>query len=113
MNKEDVLSSIKWNIYIGMANIGILIIIALFLGEIVIGHFSTLLLIEAAIAFLLGTSVELSASLFFGKIREHVFHSEEKWSFEKYDKERKRSTPFIILGFFLLVETFLFSFIIG
>jgi uncharacterized oligopeptide transporter (OPT) family protein len=113
MNKEDLLSSIKWNINIVMVNVGILIIIALVLGEIIVSHFSTLLLIEAAVAFLLGSAVEFSASLFFGKIREHVFHSEEKWSLEKYDKERKRSTPYIILGFFLLCETFIFSSIIG
>jgi hypothetical protein len=113
MNKENVFSSIKWNIYIVIANIVILFIIALFSGEIVIGHFSTLFLIEAAIAFLLGSVVEMSASLFFGKIREHVFHSEENWSLEKYDKERRRATPYIILGFFLLFETFIFSFIIG
>ena len=113
MDKKDVLSSIKWNINIVMVNIGILIIIALVFGEIVISYFSILLLIEAAIAFLLGSAMEFSASLFYGKIREHAFHSEEKWSLEKYDKEKKRSTPYIILGFFLLCETFIFSSIIG
>lgn len=113
MNKEDILSSIKWNIYIVISNIVILFIIALISGENIIGHFSTLLLIEAAIAFLLGSAVEMSASLFFGKIREHVFHSEEKWSLEKYDKERKRALPYIILGFLLLLETVIFSFIMG
>jgi hypothetical protein len=55
----------------------------------------------------------MSASLFFGKIREYVFHSEERWSLEKYDKERRRATPYIILGFLLLSETFLFSLVIG
>ena len=113
MNKEYVISSIKWNIYIIIVNIVFIFIIAFFSGEIVIGLFSTLLLIEAAIAFLLGSVVEMSASLFFGKIREHVFHSEESWSLEKYDKERRRATPYIILGFLLFSETFLFSFVIG
>jgi hypothetical protein len=113
MNKENIFSSIKWNSYIVITNIVILFIMAFISGENVIGHFSTLLLIEAAIAFLLGSALETSASLFFGKIREHVFHSEEKWSLEKYDKERKRASPYIILGFFLLLETFIFSFIMG
>ena len=113
MNKEDIYSSIKWNVYFLITNIVILFIIALISGENVIGHFSTLLLIEAAMAFLLGSVVEMSASLFFGKIREHVFHSEEKWSLEEYDKERRRAIPYIILGFFLLLETFVFSFIMG
>ena len=113
MNKEDIFSSIKWNIYFVIINIVILLIITLIIGDNVIGHFSTLLLIEAAIAFLLGSLVEMSASLFFGKIREYVFHSEEEWSLEKYNKERRRAIPYIVLGFFLLLETFIFSFIMG
>ncbi len=113
LNKEDLFSSIKWNVYIVITNIVILFIIALISGENVIGYFSILLLIEAAIVFLLGSALETSSSLFFGKIREYVFHSEEKWSLEKYDNERKRASPYIILGFFLLLETFIFSFIIG
>ena len=113
MNTEDIYSSIKWNVYCLLTNVVILFLIFLISGENVIGHLSTLLLIEAAIAFLVGSVMEMSASLFFGKIREYVFHSDEKWSLEKYDKERSRAIPYIVLGFFLLLETFVFSFILG
>ena len=113
MNKEDIFSLIKWNIYIVITDIVILFIIVIISGENIIGYFFTLLLIEAAIVFLLGSALETSSSLFFGKIREHVFHSKEKWSLEKYDEERKRALPYIILGLFLLLETFIFSFIMG
>jgi hypothetical protein len=113
VNKEDFVSLVKWNIYVLVTNIVILLIIALISGQNVIGHFSTLLLIETAIAFLLGSVLEMSASLFFGKIREYVFHSEKKWSLETYDKERRKAIPCIFLGFLLLIETFFFSFLFG
>ena len=70
MNKEDVFLLIKWNIYLLIANGVVLVIVVLISGHNVISYFSTLLLIETAIALLLGSVLEMSASLFFGKIRE-------------------------------------------
>ena len=46
-------------------------------------------------------------------LAQELNEDEEKWSLAKYDKERRRATPYIILGFFLLFETFIFSFIVG
>jgi hypothetical protein len=113
VNREDVFSLIKWNIYLLIVNGAVLMIVALISGQSVIGYYSTLLLIETAVALLLGSVLEMSGSLFFGKIREHVFHSEKKWSLKSYDEERRKATPYIFLGFLLLSEALLVSFVFG
>lgn len=118
MKKEDFISSVKWNMYIIAIDIVVLFIFSLVSNQDYVGidslnFFPTLLLIESAIILFVGSSFEMSSSIFFSKIRKYVFHSKEKWSMEEYEKERRRASPYIVLGFILLSESFLFSFMIS
>ena len=118
MKKEDFISSVKWNMYIIAIDIVVLFIFYLVSNQDSVGidslnYFPTLLLIESAIILFVGSSFEMSSSIFFSKIRKYVFHSKEKWSMEEYKKGRRRASPYIILGFLILSESFLFSFMIS
>lgn len=118
MKKEDLISSVKWNVYIVVTDVVVLLFFSLASGQSIIEavgvrHLPTLLFIESAIVFLIGSSFEFSSSIFFSKIREYVFHSGEKWAVEDYEKGRKRASPYLVLGFFLLVEAFISSFLLG
>jgi len=67
--------------------------------------FPLLLLLESGLIFLVGGAVALSSSIFPSKIREHVFHSEEKWSKEKLKRGEARANLYILAGFFLFFES--------
>jgi hypothetical protein len=71
----------------------------------------TLLLIEAAFIFIVGSSFEFSSSIFFSKVRKYVFHSEEKWSVENYDTSRRKALPYFLLGLLLFIESLGLSFV--
>jgi hypothetical protein len=60
----------------------------------------TLLLIEAAFIFIVGS-----------KVRKYVFHSEEKWSVENYDTSRRKALPYFLLGLLLFIESLGLSFV--
>ena len=67
--------------------------------------FPLLLLLESGLIFLVGGAVALSSSIFPSKIREHVFHSEEKWSKEKLKRGEARANLYILAGVFLFFES--------
>lgn len=118
MKKEDLISLGKWNVYIIVADVVGLLFFALVSGQGIseaagFRHLPTLLFVEAAIVFLIGSSFEMTASIFFSKVREYVFHSGEKWAVEDYEKGRKRAAPYLVLGFVLLVEAFISSVLLG
>lgn len=66
---------------------------------------SLLLLLEAGLVLLIGGSIAMSSSIFVSKIREHVFHSEEKWSKEKQKRSEVRANLYILAGIFLFLES--------
>lgn len=117
MKKEEFIFSVKWNAYLFAIDV-----VGLFLFSIVsdqsaleffwLRFLSTLLFLEAAVLLLIGSSFEFSSSIFFSKIREYFFHSGEKWSVEDYEHGRKRATPYLLLGVFLILEAFVSSFLI-
>ena len=118
MRKEDLISSVKWNLYIIAIDIAVLFLLYIISNQDPfridsLRSFPTLLLIESAIILFVGSSVEISSSIFFSKIRKYVFHSKEKWSMEEYEKGRRKASPYIVLGFLLLSESFLFSFMVS
>jgi len=118
VKKEDLISLVKWNVYIIVTDVVVLFFFSLVSGQssseaVGLRQFPTLLFIESAIVFLIGSSFEMSASIFFSKVREYVFHSGEKWAVEDYEKGRKKASPYLVLGFVLLVEAFISSFLLG
>jgi len=110
----DFLTSVKWNGYVLLFDCSILLISGVFLtqgiGEI-FQLLPTLLLIEAAVIFLIGSSFEFSSSIFFSKVREYLFRSDEKWSVENYNKSRRKALPFFLVGLLLFVESLVLSFV--
>jgi hypothetical protein len=66
---------------------------------------SLLLLLESGLVLLIGGSIAMSSSIFVSKIREHIFHSEEKWSKEKQKRSEVRANLYILAGIFLFLES--------
>ncbi len=69
------------------------------------GFFSLILLLDSGIIFLMGGLVAMSSSIFPSKVREHVFHSDEKWSQEKHKKSEKKANLYILAGILLFLES--------
>ena len=118
MKKEELIVSVKWNVYLLAIDVVGLFLFSIVLGQSVLEVFGlrflpTLLFLEAAVLLLIGSTFEFSSSIFFSKVREYVFHSGEKWSVEDYEQGRKRALPYLLLGIFLLLEAFTSSFLIG
>ena len=67
-----------------------------------------LLLLEAGILLLGGGAYVLTSGVFFGKVREQVFHS-EGWSPEEYRRSEVRALPFIVAGALVLAESLLLA----
>lgn len=67
--------------------------------------FPLILLLESGIVFLIAGAIAMSQSIFPSKIREHVFHSEAKWSKEKLKKSEAKANSYIIAGIFLFFES--------
>jgi hypothetical protein len=106
-------SILRWNIYIILIDVTLTLLFSFGLGQIQILDLeilSTMLLIESAIFLFIGSSFELSSTVFFSKIREWIYRSKEVWSLQEYNRGRSRGSSFIILGFCLLLETFLVAF---
>ena len=114
MAKIDVLALIKWNGYILLFNCFILLLAVVIFTRGIPEIFTllpSLLLIEAALIFFLGSSFEFSSSIFFSKVRQYVFRSNENWSIENYDKSRRKSLPYFLLGLLLFTESIALSFV--
>ena len=114
MAKIDVLALIKWNGYILLLNCFILLLAVVIFTRGIQEIFTLLpplLLIEAALVLFLGSSFEFSSSIFFSKVRQYVFRSNENWSIENYDKSRRKSLPYFLLGLLLFTESIALSFV--
>lgn len=66
---------------------------------------AVLLLLEAALVFLAGGAIVMSASVFANKFREYFFHSKEKWSAEKLRKSESSANLYILTGILLFLES--------
>jgi len=76
------------------------------------GFFSLILLLDSGIIFLIGGIVAMSSSIFPSKVREHVLHSDEKWSQEKHKKSEQKANLYILTGIFLFLESLVSGFIL-
>ena len=76
------------------------------------GFFSMMLLLDSGIIFLAGGLIAMSSSIFPSKVREHVFHSDEKWSLEKHKKNQRKANLYILTGVVLFLESIVSGFII-
>lgn len=72
---------------------------------------STLLFFETGLLFLIGGVTEVTSTVFFGKIREYVFHSKDEWTIDTYRRGRQRTLQYIIFGVLLFVESIALAFI--
>ncbi len=114
MAKIDLLVLIKWNGYILLFDcITLLFAVLVFTRGIpeIFTLLPPLLLIEAALVFFLGSSFEFSSSIFFSKIRQYVFRSNENWSIEDYDTSKRKAIPYFLLGLVLFTESIVLSFV--
>jgi len=69
------------------------------------GYLTTMLFIESGVIFLAGGAIAMSGSIFFSKIKEHFFHSEERWSAEKQKKNEQKANLYILAGAFMFLES--------
>jgi hypothetical protein len=69
------------------------------------GYLSTMLFVESGIIFLAGGLVAMTSSIFFGKVKEYVLHSGEKWSAEKQKKSEQKANLYIIAGSLMFLES--------
>lgn len=76
------------------------------------GFFSMILLLESGIIFLVGGLIAMSSSIFPSKIREHVFHSGEKWSKEKHERSEAKANLYILTGVVLFLESVVSTFLV-
>lgn len=75
------------------------------------GFFSRMLLLESGIILLAGGLIAMSSSIFPSKVREHVFHSGEKWSQETHKKSEAKANLYILTGVLLLLESIASTFL--
>jgi len=71
-----------------------------------------MLLLDCGIIFLAGGLIAMSYSIFPSKIREYVFHYDEKWSEEKQKKSERKANLYILTGIILFLESFASAFLI-
>lgn len=76
------------------------------------GFFPKMLLLDSGFVFLAGGLVAMSSSIFPSKIRENLFHSNEKWSQEKHRKSEMKANLYILTGVLLFLESIVSGFII-
>lgn len=76
------------------------------------GYLSMMLLLEAGLVFLAGGLVAMSSSIFANKVRNYVFHSDEKWSVERGKKTERKANLCILTGGILFIESLIFALLI-
>jgi len=69
------------------------------------GYFPAMLLVEAAVVFIIGGLIPLSSTIFFSRVRKHFLHSDEEWSADKHKESEERANYLILTGIFLFVES--------
>ncbi len=105
---------LKLNVIVWIVDLvlfGVLVLLGLdAFGIVAAGYFSKVLLLEAGVIFVVGGAVAFSSGIFSSKVRDHISHSEERWSVEKLSKSEKKANLFIITGVFLFLQALIVSF---
>ena len=115
--RQPVTWVLKVNLIFLVIDLLLLPFLSLFLGVSVLslvkaGFFPTMLLLNSSIIFLAGGLIAMSSSIFPSKIREYVFHSDEKWSEEKQKKSERKANLYILTGIILFLESLVSAFLI-
>jgi len=63
-------------------------------------------IIEAGFLMIIAGSIDLSASIFPSKIRQHVFKSGKEWSNRQHKKAEVGAAKYLLAGVLLLIESF-------
>jgi hypothetical protein len=69
-------------------------------------YFTLFTLAEAALLFLMGGGWDISGSLSFSRIMDHVAKREHAWSVERHRRAQSTATAFIVAGVILLLLSF-------
>lgn len=68
--------------------------------------FVTVGLVEAAVLMMTAGGMDLSASIFPSKIRQHLFKSGKEWSSSEHKKAEVGAAKYFLAGVLLLIESF-------
>ena len=99
-----VIHIIRLNLLDFAISIAVQILSMPFLGSLVY-----LLMLEAALLFLAGGSMDLTSSLFLHRVRQYFSHSEDEWSEEKHRNAQRQGLTYAGAGALLLAESLLLS----
>jgi hypothetical protein len=115
--RQPILWVLKVNLTFLMIDLLLLLFLALLLRVSVFslvkaGFFPMTLLLNSGIVFLAGGLIAMSSSIFPSKIREYVFHSDEKWSQEKQKKSERKANLYILSGVILFLESLFSTYLI-
>lgn len=115
--RQPVTLVLKVNLIFLVIDLLLLLLSSVFLGVDVLslvkaGFFPMMLLLNCGIIFLAGGLVAMSSSIFPSKIREYIFHSDEKWSEEKQKKSERKANLYILTGIILFLESLVSAFLI-
>jgi len=113
--------SVTWVLEVNLTFLAIDLLLLLFLSLFLrvgvldlvsAGFFPMILLLNSGIIFLAGGLVAMSSSIFPSKIREYIFHSDEKWSEEKQKRSERKANLYILTGGILFLESLVSAFLI-
>ncbi len=76
------------------------------LGKSLFHYFTMLTLAQAAILFVLGGAFDVTGSLSFANIVDHLTKTHSPWSTETHRKAQSKAVPFVVAGIFLLALSF-------
>jgi len=108
--RQRVTWILKVNLTFLVIDLLLLPFLSLFLGVSVLslvkaGFFPTMLLLNSSIIFLAGGLIAMFSSIFPSKIREYIFHSDEKWSEETQKKSERKANLYVLAGIILFLES--------
>lgn len=83
--------------------------VAAALGYPFFASVSALSLIEAALLMILAGGVDISSSIFMGKVRQLVFGSRKEWSAGAQKANQQSAARYLIAGVLLLAEAMLLT----
>ncbi len=76
-------------------------------------YLATAFFLESGIVFVVAGAIVMSSGIFGGKVREHVFHSGDKWSQDKLKQSERRANVIIVLAILLFIEAIALALIVG
>ena len=110
-----VASCIKFNLLLVVINLVLSFVISVVTNTnlflIIRNFFLTVLLIEAGVLFLIGGFTVYGGTIFVGKVRQYLFHSEKEWSPDIAQLAEKRAVSFFITAILLFFESIFLSLI--